>query len=341
MKDGGDRKELLLRLGRLKQQVRELEDELHLVKPAGLPSLPAAVQETMSCLITEYSADLLSVHAMDGEYAFASPNCERFFGWTSAELLGRSAYEFFHPDDLERIAADHAMHGQDGADPCVTYRLRCRSGDYRWVETRSRSTADGRYIVCITRDVHTQVEDQENRRRTEQGLLEELRLLAHRDVLTGLANRFALEQALEHELERARRKAHVTLVVLFDVDRFKRINDLFGHERGDAVLRLVGGVIGSLKRAYDTAGRWGGDEFLLVLPETPLAEAELVAERVREAVERIPPEDFGPLSVSGGVSSSEQGAEWGALLRLADMALYQAKEQGRNRIVLAQAVRSA
>ena len=191
------------------------------------------------------------------------------------------------------------------------------------------------------RELEAQLHLEENRRRAEQGLLEELRLLAHRDALTGLANRFALEETLEHELERARRKAHVTSVVLFDVDGFKGINDRCGHERGDAVLRLVGGVIGSLKRAYDTAGRWGGDEFLLVLPETTLAEAELVAERVREAVARIPPEDFAPLSISGGVSSSEQAPEWEDLLRLADAALYRAKQQGRNRIVPAPAAKSA
>ncbi|HEY7214073.1 MAG TPA: GGDEF domain-containing protein [Thermoanaerobaculia bacterium] len=192
--------------------------------------------------------------------------------------------------------------------------------------------------VCELED---QLRLEESRRRAEQGLVEELRLLAHRDALTGLANRFALEEALEQELERARRKAHVTSVALFDVDGFKRINDRFGHERGDAVLRLVAGVLGAVKRAYDTAGRWGGDEFLLVLPETTLGEATHVAERVREAVARIPPEDCGPLSISGGVCSSEQSGEWEALLRLADTALYRAKEQGRDRIVRAPAARSA
>ncbi len=167
--------------------------------------------------------------------------------------------------------------------------------------------------------------------------------LAMRDGLTGLFNRRALYQHTENELSRARRENFPLSVVLLDIDHFKSVNDQHGHLVGDQALRLVADIITHSKRPYDWAGRWGGEEFLVVLPNTGPPEARIVAERMRENVARaqfVPPDDDRPLQlrISLGVSSTpirpDSTLLLDQLLHQADEALYRAKRGGRNRVCL-------
>jgi diguanylate cyclase (GGDEF)-like protein len=150
------------------------------------------------------------------------------------------------------------------------------------------------------------------------------------DALTGLANRRAVEEALAAEISRAERFAHDLAVVLLDLDRFKQTNDSFGHAAGDAMLRTVSRLLTTLARQGDTVGRWGGEEFVVVLPETDLPGARRFAERLRRAIEA---QAIGEMrtSASCGVATMVSGDTVDALLRAADRALYQAKANGRNR----------
>jgi diguanylate cyclase (GGDEF)-like protein/PAS domain S-box-containing protein len=314
------RNELTLRLGLLKREIRDIEDRLGLQKdPAGVPRpvLPEGVSETFFQLINEFSADMISVHAANGDYVWVSSNCQTLFGWRPEELVGRSAYELFDPEDITRIAEDHARHvrGELGA---VRYRLKCVDGSFCWVETRSRSSPDGTYIVAITRDVQG-----------EQEILEELGRRAFQDLVTTLPNRFALEEALDRELARAERESAPLSVLALDLDRFKKINDAQGHEAGDRFLYEVARKISSVLRGYDVAGRWGGDEFLLLLPGVTDETALLVGERVRSAIEEIGEDS----SVSIGVSSTLSASSRRELLAQADKALYDAKALGGNKVM--------
>ncbi len=167
----------------------------------------------------------------------------------------------------------------------------------------------------------------------------ELTLLLRTDALTGLVNRRALEQSLEREVARALRFGAPLAVVLFDLDHFKRVNDTFGHRAGDAVLAAVGGVLRQSVREIDLAGRYGGEELMLVLPETDLEGARIVAERVRASVEALEvAQDTGEvvrvtLSAGCAVFSQARAADVASLVRCADDALYRAKDEGRNRVV--------
>lgn len=317
------RKEWLLRLGCLKQEVRELEERLDIEPEEAAPTLPAGARAEVLGLIADFAADLLSVHEAQGDYVWVSKNCESLFGWKEEDLLGRSAYELFHPEDLPRIAEDHARHGE-GTPGLVRYRLRCGSGGYRWVETRSRASADGRWIVAITRDVHA-----------EQELLETLERRAFHDVVTNLPNRYALEESLHQELARSQRSHEPLSILTFDIDGFKAINDAHGHAAGDAHLRDIAQCITAARRAYDVAGRWGGDEFLVILPETTAKEAAGVAERLRQAVA-----DLGAgTTLSFGVASTASASDIRGLLAQADKALYRAKGLGGDRVEIAEAGR--
>lgn len=323
---------LLLLLGQLKREARELEERLGLSSEAPIPQLPAGVESRMHRLIAESSADLLSVHAPNGDYVFVGAHCEAFFGWKAEQLLGHSAYEFFHPADLERIAADHAKHFEPAEAPQVQYRIRCASGRYRWVETRSCSTGNPGYLVCITRDIHAETLSNRRLLRLQKALKREMKGHAYTDALTELPNRRALDEALQRHIQRGRRNGKPVAVALFDVDSFKAINDRWGHQEGDAVLGEVGRRIASQARDEDLAGRWGGDEFLVILPETGLREARRYAERVRGAVAKLRFPGCGKVTLSGGLTSARYPCMDDQLLREADLALLRAKERGRNRI---------
>jgi diguanylate cyclase (GGDEF)-like protein len=150
------------------------------------------------------------------------------------------------------------------------------------------------------------------------------------DSLTGLANRRALEEILAGEISRAQRFAHQLAVVLLDLDRFKEINDSFGHAAGDVMLRAVSQLLTSLARQGDTVARWGGEEFVVVLPETDLAGASRFAERLRRTIEAHAVGEM-KTSTSCGVATMLPEDSVDDLLRAADQALYRAKSNGRNR----------
>jgi diguanylate cyclase (GGDEF)-like protein len=154
------------------------------------------------------------------------------------------------------------------------------------------------------------------------------------DELTGLENRRAGEQSALREIARARRTGHPLSFVLFDVDHFKRVNDTHGHLAGDAVLREVSRTMTELPRGGDTAVRWGGEEFLVILTDVGLDGARLFAERVRIAIAGLCVGNVGPVTVSAGVSELELGEdEPGSAIARADASLYLAKSQGRNRVL--------
>lgn len=159
---------------------------------------------------------------------------------------------------------------------------------------------------------------------------EQLQVLVVTDPLTQLGNRMSLEQA-SNRLARERREARRFAVLMIDIDWFKRINDEFGHARGDAVLKAVARCIKSVAREQDIAVRYGGEEFCLILPGADMDAAAEVAERVHEVVKHERPTGL-PLTVSIGVAASEDGHdELFSIIEQADQALYDAKLSGRNR----------
>lgn len=164
--------------------------------------------------------------------------------------------------------------------------------------------------------------------------LRRLRALAATDELTGVANRRGILAVLEAQLRASRRTGAPLSVVAFDVDHFKRINDAFGHDAGDRVLRRIVALAGDAGRSGDRLGRVGGEEFLLVLPGARQAVAEEIAERVRMRVAAAPFDEVAPgtqATVSLGVAEWQAGESGDALRQRADAALYAAKQAGRNR----------
>ncbi len=166
---------------------------------------------------------------------------------------------------------------------------------------------------------------------------EALREQATRDALTGVWNRTSILEQLAKEVDRARREKSTLGVVMMDVDHFKRVNDSKGHQVGDEVLKAVAERVMGAVRSYDSFGRYGGEEFLVVVPRCPEAALVAQAERLRNSIEKEPLDSQGgqvAVTASFGVTALEPESAVGVeeLIRAADFALYQAKSRGRNRV---------
>ena len=166
-------------------------------------------------------------------------------------------------------------------------------------------------------------------------LVDDLRRQVREDARTGLANRQHLDAVLAHEFARARRFGRPLALLMGDLDHFKRVNDDFSHQTGDEVLRRVAAILRDDRRCVDTVARSGGEEFVLVLPETSLAAAAIVGERIRRGVEAYP---WGTIrtelrvSICVGLTADLGVPDHQRMLAAADAKLYQAKRAGRNRV---------
>jgi diguanylate cyclase (GGDEF)-like protein len=178
-------------------------------------------------------------------------------------------------------------------------------------------------------------------------LIRELETVASTDSKTGLLNAIAWEQLAQRELSRSSRESQSVAILIIDLDRFKAVNDVYGHLVGDVVLREIGRCLVTELRDYDVVGRFGGEEFVALLPDAGTAQAAVIAERIRARINTLQMSALSPdtvvsqdsiLSASIGVACSPQdGNELQELLHAADTALYVAKNAGRNRVEFAKA----
>lgn len=163
-------------------------------------------------------------------------------------------------------------------------------------------------------------------------LEEELEKLATVDKLTSIYNRYKTDLSLEEQIEIAKRYKRPLSIIFFDIDHFKNINDMYGHRQGDEVLKELSRFISNHLRKSDIFGRWGGEEFLIILPETPKNEAIKLAEKLREHIQKHDFGKIGQLTCSFGVTTLKEGDNSETVILRVDKKLYKAKQNGRNRV---------
>jgi diguanylate cyclase (GGDEF)-like protein/PAS domain S-box-containing protein len=283
--------------------------------------------------MSEASQDGLIMLDDKGLVVFWNRSAEGIFGYSREEMLGRRLHDFVTIGEdaakADQAFADFSRTGKGSAVGVITeFRTRRKDGTVFPVElSLGAFQLQGRWWAVGT------VRDVTERKRAEALLLE----LATTDGLTGLANRRHFMERGNAELGRARRTGQQVSCIMLDVDHFKKVNDTYGHEAGDLVLKTIARTAREILRSIDVLGRLGGEEFAAVLPETGLEAALLVAERLREAVAGMGLACEGrPLAVTmslgvAQVLSTEESLD--GLLKRADEALYEAKQTGRNRVV--------
>ena len=290
-------------------------------------------------LLAEHSIDLIVAVDADLAVRYASPATATMLGCAPADLHGHTLAELLaHEDRAAFIARHFTNHAARRGGGPELFRLLRRDGSTLWVEARVASLPPGNGLG----DFLVTLRDAEQRKRAEEALNQansELSALASTDALTGLPNRRQFDATLNKEWYRALREAAPLGLLMVDVDRFKALNDSFGHQVGDAILARVGRVIrDTVRRAGDMAARYGGEEFAVVLPGTGATGALEIAEVIRRAVAATDNKDLVDdswvLTVSIGVAATVPLAGGGAasLVHSADAALYQAKRNGRNRV---------
>lgn len=292
-------------------------------------------------------------------YTYASPSIREMTGYTVEEVVGQPIDSWLTAESagrlareidlsLRRIAAgDQAasvlvseleLVRKDGGQifiEVVASYLRDEHGVARSILGVTRNVSERKAAECALKESNRQL----HARIEEIGRLQvALQELAVRDSLTGLYNRRYLDETLEREVSRARREGIPLSLVMLDIDYFKRVNDTYGHQVGDEVLRTLAATLSADIRAEDVACRYGGEEFLILLPNMPLSNAMQRAEAWRSAVERlsIAHGNFRlTFTISLGVSAyPDHGKTPDELTRCADQALYKAKRDGRNRVVI-------
>lgn len=192
-----------------------------------------------------------------------------------------------------------------------------------------------RELLVLRKDLEARVHDRTRELEEANRMLDQM---SRTDALTGLPNRRAFLDASERELHRAARAQHHCSVVMIDLDHFKQINDRHGHAAGDAMLRTAASSLRSVLRGEDLVARWGGEEFILFLPNTDSSTALLVAEKARNTLAEIAPPGEGAgerITGSFGIATHREGCTLETTIAAADNALYRAKEAGRNRVVIA------
>jgi diguanylate cyclase (GGDEF)-like protein/PAS domain S-box-containing protein len=272
----------------------------------------------------DLSQDMLCTNDMEGRYVELNPAWEASLGYTLEELRQMNFAEIVHPDDLESATEKAAALFMGESTPVTETRVRAKDGSWHWLRSSSTLAEDEGLLYSRATDV-TELKQFAAER---EELLAEVENAARSDALTGLPNRRALDEVLPREMARARRNESPLCLALIDIDRFKSYNDGHGHLAGDEVLRECAIAWDSELRGEDTIVRFGGEEFLVVLPDCPLEQAAEIVERLRVATPK-------QQTCSAGLAQWDFSESVDALLGRADGALYEAKESGRDRLASA------
>ena len=299
----------------------------------------AAENEAVYRLLLDHSPEMILLSPFDESRRYVSPAVEHITGFTAEEYLSMKRSDLIHPDDYGQ--AEQAVQELKAGNllQVVRYRAHHKDDSYRWVEATIAGYLDPASgkpagFVATIRDVS------EQKRREERiaSEFEQMTQVASVDEVTGIANRRAFNQAFEAEEGKHPRSAGDLSLLLLDVDYFKRFNDMYGHLAGDMCLNAIATCLKTtIRRDDDLCARFGGEEFVVLMPMTGRSAAERVADKVLRAVLALglkhSGSPHGVVSVSIGIATCPVGValQPNLLIEQADRALYLAKNGGRNR----------
>jgi diguanylate cyclase (GGDEF)-like protein/PAS domain S-box-containing protein len=262
-----------------------------------------------------------------GDVTFWNPAAEQVFGYTKEEVMGKELHRFMiHDESLyQRYKEAFKKFQSSGKGSAVgkTIELKTKHKDgheiYVELSLSAVKIKDSWHAIGILRDI------------TERKKIEEMIYLQSiTDPLTNIYNRRFFMQMMEQEMERTRRNGKPFSLIMFDIDHFKSVNDRFGHAAGDMVLKSIADTVKNRIRKTDCFARWGGEEFIILLPETSLKDAAGLAEELREKLSNMTLPEVGHITASFGVASFRPSDTIDTILLRADDMLYEAKAAGRN-----------
>lgn len=324
MKEKNTKEQLIYKLTKLRQRITELEQTEEALR----------ISEEKFRAIAETAVDAIISADKNGNIIFWNSGAQRIFGYTDEEILGKpltvlmpERYREQHKKGIEKIA----LTGKSKYTGRIAQMYGLRKDGSEFPAELSVAMWKAKkeiFYSAIIRDI------------TKRKTLEwELEKLATTDMLTQVFNRTKFYEIIKIETERIKRYNHSLSLILFDIDHFKKVNDTYGHGVGDYVLRTLTKIVKNNLREIDYLVRWGGEEFIIIAPETDLGKAKILAERIRTAVEDYKFNRIGTITISLGVTQFTNGDTEDTLIKRADDAMYKAKKRGRNRIEVCEAKR--
>lgn len=272
-------------------------------------------------LFFDVNPDLMGIANSDGYFLKINKSFEKILGYTEFYLKSRKFFELIHPKDLEKTKKAMSQVEKKGHVTNMVNMYKKADGKYIYIEWSAKKY-DG-LIYFTGRDITEKV-----------NMEEQLKKSATTDGLTGLHNRNYLESIISEEMNRSDRYGESLCILLLDLDHFKSINDTWGHDAGDNVLKRTANIIQDNIRNSDIAVRIGGEEFLILLPKTAMEGAINVGEKIRTAVENNVHPVMGKQTVSMGIAERMSFETFRHWYKRADNALYKAKSAGRNLLSL-------
>ena len=271
--------------------------------------------------IVESSPNMLWRSGTDGNCNYFNGTWLKFTGKKMEEEVGDGWTKGVHPEDIDACMKTYleSFHKQEAFE--MEYRLLRFDGQSRWINDRGTPFYDANGVFagyigsCV--DVTEKIE---GRKLTE---------MAHMDILTGLYNRNYLQYRLDYEFQKAVEEQSKLNIMMMDIDKFKFFNDYYGHSAGDIVLKQVAQKISKVIRKADVAGRYGGDEFLVILPDITLDASKKIAQRILETLPIFNSDDNSvEVSLSIGIAAFSNETAINKVVEKADKAMYLAKQDG-------------
>ncbi|RMQ36417.1 MULTISPECIES: sensor domain-containing diguanylate cyclase [Pseudomonas syringae group genomosp. 2] len=294
------------------------------------PRIRAEREQHLLAQALNAALDPIMITDCNATIVFANEAFQHITGYSASEIIGENPRVLSSGKHDEMFYAQFNEALASGTPFRTTFINKRKDGSLFYAEhsISPLCNLEGTitHYVSISQDVTTRLG-------REQKLLE----IAHSDPLTGLNNRRAAEHTLERLIDTARISGKPFSLIIGDIDHFKSVNDRYGHPAGDRVLTSVAVILKQRIRLQDVAARWGGEEFLILVPDSSLDHAAELADRIRKGVEGLLIPNAGSVTISLGVAQLSPGETAASLIQRADKALYQAKRRGRNRVDIAQA----
>ena len=274
----------------------------------------------------EQMDEMVRITDIDGNIIYVNPATTRITQFSEEEMLGHNSNIFQsgkHTPEFYKKLWDTILSGETYKNILINKK---KDGtlfyDEKIISPLKNKNGDIRYFISTSRDISDRIE-----------LEQELKQLATKDTLTGIYNRYMINTKIEEEIKRVNRYGKPFGLLMFDIDHFKKVNDTYGHDVGDYVLQEISSIVLNNIRETDSFGRWGGEEFMILMPCTPEEQLVELAQKIRKAIETYVFEKVHQVTISIGVTLYKKDEELKTLIKRVDTALYEAKEQGRNRVV--------
>jgi len=274
----------------------------------------------------EQMDEMVRITNVDGSIIFINSAVTKHTGYTETELIGKRNSIFKsgkHSDEFYQNLWNTILAGHPYRDTFINKKkdTTLYYEDQTITPIFDIHNKNLKYFVSTSKDVTERVK-----------MVKDLKKLATIDALTGIYNRYKINQIIDDEIARTKRYHETFALIMFDIDHFKEINDTYGHDVGDIVLQELSNIILSCIRESDTFGRWGGEEFMLITPKISLDDAIKLAEKLRKTIENHVFTKIQNLTVSIGVALFDKDSDKEEKLKEVDDALYKSKKNGRNQV---------